>query len=86
MIKSASEIEDQTKHVIINGMVESDTEVLPERVSKILLEIGKKPAVGLLPNRGSAEHQLSGPIKFTVSSSDVEQLRRDEFTGSSSRN
>ena len=79
-------MEDQRKNVIINEKVESDTEVLPERVSKILLEIGEKPAVGLLPNRGSAEHQLSGPIKFTVSSSDVEQLRRDELTGSSSRN
>ena len=70
-VKSATEKEDRKRNVIIYGVEEMDNEVLPERVSGILLEIGEKPAVRDSCRVGIKKSSNIRPIKFTLSSSDV---------------
>ena len=70
-VKSAAEKEDRKRNVIIYGVEESDNEVLPERVSDILLEIGEKPVVRDSCRVGIKKSSTIRPIKFTLSSSDV---------------
>ena len=71
MVKSAEEKEGRKRNIIIYGDEESDTEVLSEQVSNILLNIGEKPVVKdscpVEIKKGSNIRQ----IKFTLSSSDV---------------
>ena len=70
-VKSAAEKEDRKRNVIIYGVEESDTEVLPEQVSDILLKIGEKPVVRDSCRVGIKKSSNIRPIKFTLSSSDV---------------
>ena len=70
-VKSAAEKEDRKRNVIIYGVEESDNEVLPERVSGILQEIGEKPVLRNSCRIGIKKSFNICPIKFTLSSSDV---------------
>ena len=76
-VKSAAEKETE-KNVIIYSVEESDTEVLPEQVSDILLKIGEKPVVRDSCRVGIKKSSNIRPIKFTLSSSDVRLLRSKE--------
>ena len=71
-VKSATDSEDRSRNIIVYGVEESDSEVLPEKVSDILQEIGEKPAVTDCCRIGFKRVKTAvRPVKFTVRSPDV---------------
>lgn len=67
-VKSATDIDNRIKNIIVYGLQESDNEILSKRVSGILQEIDEKPAVSDFCRVG---FKTIRPVKFTVRSSDL---------------
>ena len=70
-VKSASEKDDRSRNVIIYGAEEADQEMLSDKVSEILLEIGEKPTVRDCCRVGLRKGTTPRPVKFSLSSSDL---------------
>ena len=71
-VKSATDSEDRSRNIIVYGVEETDSEVLPDTVSDILQEIGEKPVVTDCCRIGFKRDKTGvRPVKFTVRSPDV---------------
>ena len=77
-VKSASDRDDRSRNVKIYGVEEADQEMLSDKVSEILQEIGEKPTVQDCCRVGLKKGTITPrPVKFSLSSSDlVDQVLR----------
>ena len=72
-VKSATEREDRNRNVVIYGVEETPDEILTERTSEILIEIGENPAVKDCCRIGLKRGKAPRPVKLCLSSPDIVQ-------------
>ena len=72
-VKSATDKEDRKKNIVIYGVSETTGEVLQEKASEILLEVGEKPDIKDCCRVGQKKEDAPRPLKLCLSNSDIVQ-------------